>query len=66
MLSKTKTSIQAAVTLDGCLDAVAELVVESRPGELSQYQADRLRQFATEIEQRLTATGFEVEDGFVT
>jgi hypothetical protein len=56
MQTKTKASIQATVTLDSCLDAIAQLVAKSRTGELSQYQADRLRDFSREIEQRIIIT----------
>ena len=51
---RTQTIIQSKVTLDEAIGAVGTLVVTSCAEELYIFQAVRLRDYAAEIEEKLT------------
>lgn len=56
---KTQITVSTRVSLDELINAIAVAVVVSRPGELCQWQADKLRECAGVIEAKLNEVQHE-------
>lgn len=50
---KTQITVKASISFDELINAIAVAVVVSRPGELCQWQADKLRECANVIEEKM-------------